>query len=112
MSIHLGKICNKLSSGDTARHVSNYFCKPSVGWIYDTSRIVVDSVSYGGKHYKTVAIGAQVWFAENLDYADSVSNPNLKGASWCAGSNDGCSQYGRVYTWAAAMNQSAAGRRH
>lgn len=43
--------------------------------------------------------------AESLNYSDSVANPNLLRSSWCPYNNlDSCSKYGRLYTWAAAMN--------
>jgi len=55
--------------------------------------------------YRTVTIGTQTWMAENLNYADSVAMPNLKGNSWCYdNSMDSCAKYGRLYTWTAAMN--------
>ena len=56
-----------------------------------------------GKTYKTVTIGDQTWMAENLNYADSVKTPSLKGKSWCYDGVAGyCEKYGRLYTWAAA----------
>jgi len=43
--------------------------------------------------------------AENLNYSDSVANPKLLRSSWCPNNSlDSCSKYGRLYTWAAAMN--------
>ena len=61
-----------------------------------------------GQTYKTVTIGTQTWMAENLNYADSVMTPSLKGRSWCYDNNaDSCAKYGRLYTWAAAIDSVA-----
>ena len=57
------------------------------------------------KIYRTVTIGAQVWMAENLNYADSVKTPNLKGNSWCYLDNpQNCEKAGRYYSFLAAMD--------
>ena len=71
-----------------------------------------DNCEYGelkderdGKTYKTVKFGNQWWMAENLNYADSAKTPSLKGKSWCYGDEpDNCAKYGRLYTWAAAID--------
>ena len=71
-----------------------------------------DNCEYGsltderdGKTYKTVKIYNKWWMAENLDYADSVKTPSLKGKSWCyADDPENCLKYGRLYTWAAAID--------
>ena len=63
-----------------------------------------------GQTYRIVKIGDQVWMAENLNYAytdvpyDFGFNRS-DSTSWCydnAAKN--CSDYGRLYTWAAAMD--------
>ena len=61
-----------------------------------------------GQIYKTVEIENQVWMAQNLNYADSVKTPNLKGNSWCY-ENDvtHCDVGGRLYTWEAAVDAFA-----
>ena len=62
------------------------------------------------KTYMTVTIGEQTWMAENLNYADSVATPSLKGRSWCfkdVAAN--CEVTGRLYTWAAAMDSVKTG---
>ena len=68
--------------------------------------------SRDGQTYKTVTIGDQVWMAENLNYAYTGVPSNYSGytsdsTSWCY-ENDpaNCAKYGRLYTWAAAMDSS------
>jgi uncharacterized protein (TIGR02145 family) len=41
--------------------------------------------------------------AENLNYADSVSSPNLLRNNWCLDDKDSCAKYGRYYSWNAAV---------
>ena len=63
--------------------------------------------SRDGKTYKTIVIGSQIWMAENLNYSDSLSYLGLKGRSWCyENSANSCAKYGRLYTWAAAMDSA------
>ena len=76
-----------------------------------------DNCEYGtltdsrdGQTYKTVEIGSQVWMAENLNYAYTGVLYNNSGytsdsTSWCFGNDPAnCIKYGRLYTWAAAMD--------
>jgi Fibrobacter succinogenes major domain (Fib_succ_major). len=72
-----------------------------------------------GQTYKTVKIGEQWWMAENLNYAYTgvpykevlSTDSNLvyysDSTSWCY-NNDAanCAKYGRLYTWAAAMDSA------
>ena len=65
-------------------------------------------ISYGifqdardGQFYKTVTIGPQIWMAENLNYDYNEGTAK----SFCYNNEpDSCAKYGRLYTWAAAMD--------
>ena len=63
-----------------------------------------------GQTYNTVTIGTQTWMAENLNYAYTGVPYNYNGytsdsTSWCYGDAPAnCAKYGRLYTWAAAMD--------
>ena len=59
------------------------------------------------KTYKIVKVGKQVWMAENLNYSDSSTYAGMKGRSWCYNNSiDSCTKYGRLYTWAAAIDSA------
>ena len=94
------------SSSSQARTSS--YVEKHLAWDY-----LNPALSYGeftderdGRIYKYVECGGFLRFmAENLNYVDSIANPNLLGSSWCPYNDlDSCSKYGRLYTWAAAMN--------
>ena len=97
---------NSSSSSETTQSSSSSE-NISAGSVYDaTAKTLTDLRD--GQTYKTVTIGTQTWMAENLNYADSVMTPSLKGRSWCYDNNaDSCAKYGRLYTWAAAIDSVA-----
>ena len=59
-----------------------------------------------------MTIGTQTWMAENLNYAYTGVPYNYSGytsdsTSWCYDNDPAnCTKYGRLYTWAAAMDSS------
>ena len=69
-----------------------------------------------GQTYKTVKIGTQTWMAENLNYAytsvpykykESNDVYTSDSTSWCYNNDaSNCAKYGRLYTWAAAMDSA------
>ena len=79
-----------------------------------------DVTDYDGNVYKTVVIGSQIWMAENLKvshYSDGTEIPyitdkagwaafetNSAGKGYCFYDFGSSTEYGALYTWAAAMN--------
>ncbi len=62
-----------------------------------------------GKVYQTIQIGNQIWLAQNLDYYTVDGNADNKKGSFCYQDLDAnCAKYGRLYTWAAAMDLSSS----
>lgn len=54
--------------------------------------------------YKTTSIAGYEMMSENLNYADSVALPVLRGATHCRfDQEEYCESTGRLYTWDAAM---------
>ena len=92
---------SKSSSSEEAESSSSKVTEPVKGTLTD---------SRDGQTYKTVTVGKQTWMAENLNYAYIGIPYNFSGntsdsTSWCYGDNPAnCTKYGRLYTWAAAMD--------
>ena len=110
--ISLNKGCvNYTENDEIIRHISSttdsiYTCKKGV---WQGSEIIVPEGYLldrrDKKMYKIVTIGTQTWMAENLNYSDSISYPGMQKRNWCyENSLDRCTKYGRLYTWAAAMD--------
>ena len=102
---------NSSSSSETTQSSSSSE-NISAGSVYDATAKTLKDLR-DGKTYKTVVIGEQTWMAENLNYAYTGVPYKVFGSyvytfdstSWCY-ENDpaNCTKYGRLYTWAAAMD--------
>ncbi|MBQ9225929.1 MAG: fibrobacter succinogenes major paralogous domain-containing protein [Fibrobacter sp.] len=107
-------------SSDSETSVSSSSTKPSSSSVESSSSdgyVEPSTVVKGtmtderdGQTYKTVTIGTQTWMAENLNYAYTSVPYNYEGStsdstSWCySNATANCTKYGRLYTWAAAMD--------
>lgn len=107
-----------VSSSSSVKSSSSSSAKSSSSSAKSSSSSVASSSSVlgtmtderDGQTYKTVKIGTQTWMAENLNYAYTgvpykVGGHISDSTSWCYDNDPAnCAKYGRLYTWAAAMD--------
>jgi len=129
IEISLRKGCTCYTEGEEIRKQistildSIYICENSL-WLRSTGgHIGSFTDSRDNKTYKTIAIGEQIWMAENLNYAytrdyytystfmagngDTTLWYYSDSTSWCYDNRVAyCGTYGRLYTWAAAMDSA------
>lgn len=111
--ISLNKGCVSYTEGTEIRKQisdtqdSIYSCQNSL-WAGSLGNHIVYGIltdKRDNRTYKTVVIGTQTWMAENLNYLDTIYYPGMKGRNWCYKNKlDSCAKYGRLYTWAVAMD--------
>ena len=111
---------NKVSSAaeGTSSSSAQYSSSSKNVVLVDPSTVVTGTMTdeRDGQTYKTVKIGNQTWMAENLNYAYTGvpyrfydkgfdETYTSDSTSWCYGDDPAnCDTYGRLYTWAAAMD--------
>ena len=83
---------------------SPYRCTYSSG-SYSFKSYSYDYVSHGGRTYKIIDIGDQVWTAENMGYSSSsITSYCYSGTT----ASTNCSGLGRLYSFAGALNKTEA----
>ena len=113
LKIHAFSVrCIKETASATPSSSSSVNSSSSVALATPCKTDTEDNCDYGtltdsrdGQVYKTVKIGDQIWMAQNLNYAYLQPTAKWDSSSFCY--NDSlkyCDKYGRLYTWAAAID--------
>lgn len=112
MRLNLG--CTSYIYGKKITVNNTHFVCGEEGWKIDSTAWEYGSFTDArdGRVYKTIDIWGQTWMAENLDYRDSVSKPELEGNRWCYDNEaDQCDTYGSFYSCELSSQVCPAGWR-
>ena len=107
MELLVEKACVSYTENDAIRKKiskekdSIYICRNS---LWESSVFIYDMLTdkRDSNIYRTIVVGSQTWMAENLNYEYKVDGVSY--GTYC--NTDGCKNYGRYYTWAAAMDSA------
>lgn len=86
-------------------HLAFTSCKKSEEFVPDDFIIV----TFDEANVQTVTIGDQVWMAENLKVTVNSNGNRLNGVYAYNDNESNVAEYGRLYTWQAALNAQPPG---
>ena len=106
----VGRGCTSYNLDEDKLVIGHMVCSTSGTWLAAVAPTVSGTFvdSRDGKTYRTIAIGTQMWMAQNLNYEYKV-NDSVYGNMCSFVSADSCVKYGRHYTWGAAMDTAKTG---